>query len=230
MTDWQAYFESNRANLIPVDWSDRYRLTPDEVRTILSSVQQFQLGESSEGRRMLAQAAQYAETSGDHAYLPALRLFVQEEQRHAAELARFLQQQSLPCKEKHWVDDVFRGLRRLTTLEMSVVVLLTAEVIAVTYYKALQDATQSPTLRTICTQILRDEIKHLEFQSETLAKIRRGRGALAQAITRLLQRVLFTGTLVIVWHEHGTVYRAGGFRLRKFWARNWQRFIHTFER
>ncbi len=226
--NWTQYFTHNREHLMPVAWDSAYELTPQEIRTILESIQQFQLGESSEGTHFLKLAGDYARRTGDTAYLPALKLFIAEEQRHAAHLGRFMTQQGLPLAEYDPVDRIFRHLRHLVNLEMAIVVLLTAEIVAMTYYKALHDATQSPTLRGICRQILRDEIQHLDFQASTLTKIRQGRSRLGMMLTRGLQRILFSGTLLVVWLNHGRVYQAGGFTFRTFWTKTSSRYHHTF--
>ena len=157
--DWAAYFTDNAAHQMAHNWSDEYRLTEIERHTILSSIQQFQVGENSDGRQLIRRAQAYTARTGDHAYLPALILFIQEEQRHSAYLKRFMEQQGLPLLTGgHWVDDMFRRVRHLATLEMSIAVLLMAEVIAMTYYHGLRGATGSPLLRGICRQLLRDEV------------------------------------------------------------------------
>lgn len=226
-SEWVTYYEHNRENLMAVPWEDAYHLTPQERDTILSSIQQFQLGESSEGKRLNQLAATHAEKHADPAYADAVALFIREEQRHAAELARFMQHEGLPCLTQNTVDGIFRFLRRAVNLEVAISVLLTAEIIAMTYYKALHDATRSPILQTICRQILRDEVQHLSFQCDGLAKLRAGRSALGMWITHQLQRVLFVNTLFVVWIGHRKVYRAGGFPFVKFMKANYARFQHV---
>lgn len=227
-TAWVRYFEQNRDGLLPIDWDDDYVLSADEVQTILSSVQQFQLGESSEGKHLIEQAKRYVDRSGDHDYLVALRLFIAEENRHAHDLGRFLGQQNLPLTNSHWVDGIFRRLRRLATLEISIVVLLMAEIVAMLYYQALRDASQSTILRQICQQILHDEVYHLRFQTDTLKRIRYGRSVIVNFFTNCLQRVLFSGTLLVVWSQHRNVYRASGYSFKAFWVKNWLCFQQTF--
>jgi rubrerythrin len=103
-----------------------------------------------------------------------------------------------------------------------------AEIVAVTYYKALHDATNSATLRTICRQILRDEIQHLHFQMNTLEKLRLKRSPLLRWLMHQVQRIFFAGTLLLVWPGHAKVYRAGGFTVAKFIRSNWSRFERSF--
>ena len=100
--------------------------------------------------------------------------------------------------KKRWVDTVFRRLRNLAGLEVSVGVLLTAEIIAKVYYAALGKATRSQMLGRICERILRDEEAHVRFQAERLAILRRDRPEFGMKLTRLLHRALFFGACLVV--------------------------------
>ncbi len=87
--EWCAYYAAN-AVAANVPWSSTVRLSDDERRAIAASVQQFQLGESSEGRHLYAAARAHAARIGDHGYVSAIEAFIREEQRHARDLGRFL--------------------------------------------------------------------------------------------------------------------------------------------
>src|SRR5258706_385192 len=94
--------------------------------------------------------------AGDYEYIEAIRLFIAEEQRHARDLAHFLQINEIPLVKTTFTDGVFRRLRQiLGNLEISIAVLITAEIIAIVYYTALRDATNSQVLQTLCKQILK---------------------------------------------------------------------------
>ncbi len=225
---WTDYFRHNAATLLAIDWDDPYCITPEERRRITTSVQQFQLGESSEGRHVIALAEQYVARSGDTEYLAALRLFIGEEQRHSRYLARFMELQRIPLSHKDAVDSVFRLLRRVFNLELALLAMLTAEIIAVPYYRSLYAATNSPVLRAICRQILRDEVRHLQFQVETLAKLRMGRNPLYIWSMKAAHCVLLTATTFIVWAQHHPVLAAGGYSLATFWRANWTQYARLF--
>jgi len=227
---WIEYFQHNAATLLTINWDDPYCITPEERRRITRSVQQFQLGESSEGRHVIALAEQYVAWSGDAEYLAALRLFIGEEQRHSRYLARFMQPQRIPRSHKDAVDSIFRLLRRVFNLELSLLAMLTAEIIAVPYYRSLYAATNSPVLRAICRQILRDEVRHLQFQGETLTKLRAGRNPLYIWSMKAAHRLLLTATTLIVWVQHRPVLAAGGYTLATFWRVNWTQYARLFRR
>jgi hypothetical protein len=220
-TDWIAYFRANAADLLPIPWHEGAGITDAEREAIASSVQAFQLGESGEGHHIFRCAKEYIDARGDAEYLPALRLFIAEEQRHGRDLARFLKMAGVPLIRKTWTDTLFRWLRHQAGLDLSISVLVAAEVIALVYYEALRNATKSAVLRRLCDQILSDEVAHIRFQSERLALIRRHRPAWQIPIINGLHRFLFTGICPVVWWTHGRVYRAGGFSFRRFWRESW---------
>lgn len=215
---WKDYFRNNNLNLKVIDWNEDYKLTENERKTITKSIQQFQLGENSEGKYLINSAKKYAAKTQDHDYYDALVEFIREEQRHARDLAAFMRSQDIPIIRSHWVDGVFRKLRRFAGLELSVIVLITAEIIAKVYYRALKSCTNSKALIDLCEQILKDEEKHVEFQSESLRKLAVNRNRTVLRFSRFLHRVLLEGTLIVVWKQHEEVLRAGGYSFGSFCA------------
>jgi len=219
---WGRYFRHNNQCLLGLPWDAGAEVTDAERDAIASSVAEFQLGESSEGRHLVAAARRYAERTGDAAYVEALRLFIGEEHRHARDLGRFMDLAGIGRAGKAWPDTVFRWLRRRAGLETSVVVLVTAEVIAEVYYAALREATGSRVLRRLCDQILSDEVEHVNFQTQRLAIVRRGRRRWRVAAAQAAHRFLMAGTCFVVWHKHGRAMRAGGYSFRRFWRETWR--------
>jgi len=205
---WESWFRRSLESPPEIPWDSGVTLTEAERKTIRSSVQEFQLGERSEGRHLRQAARNYAQRSGDAAYANAVELFIREEQHHAALLGRFMDCECIPRIRQTWVDSVFRWLRRFAGLETSLCVLLTAEVIAKVYYRALSAATASPVLQAICDRILEDEAAHVEFQSERLAILRRSRSGWLVAAAFATQRLLFASTVAVVWIRHQLVLRA----------------------
>ena len=215
---WRAYFESNARSLRPIPWRAGPELTLAERQAIAASVQGFQRGESSTGSRLLGYARRYARRSGDVEYVLALQLFIAEEQRHARDLGRFLELAGIPLTRSNPLDRVFRLMRHtLGTLEVAISVLLTAEIVAKVYYRALGRATGSTVLRALCDQILHDERQHVVFQSEQLGKLQSSRGAVWLFATNVVRRLLFHGTCVVVWLCHRRALRQGRLSFARFW-------------
>jgi hypothetical protein len=211
---WFEYFQNNVWPAMP--WADPYRLSPEETAAVAHSIQQFQLGEGSEGNAFIQRARLFASASGDPEFVPTLQLFIKEEQRHSSNLGRFMDLHGIPHLKKHWLDQIFRRMRCLAALELIVTVLVTAEIVAVPYYRALHNATRSPLLRALCRQILLDEAAHLQYQAATLGRLRSGRSAIRRALTELFHAFLLNGTVLAVWMEHRRVFLRGRYTLAMF--------------
>lgn len=213
---WRTLFESKGREEDRLPWDEEYELSPDERRCIASSVQQFELGENSAGRTLLRMAGIYAAKSGDPEYPDAVKAFICEEQRHSSIIRRFMRKHSIPCLTKHWVDGVFRKMRKLAGLELSVMVLVSAEIIACPYYRALGNATKSVLLNRICRKILTDERHHLYFQAQILMKLRKDSWRYTDRLKNLLHAVLLFGACMVVWRYHRSVFVSGGVTLSSF--------------
>ena len=109
--EWRLHFESNAKSLLVIPWEHGAELTPDETSAIAKSLQEFQAGESSEGKHLFHHAQKYAERAGDAEYVEVIRLFISEEQRHARDLGRFLTLNNIPLVPTTFTDQVFRKLR-----------------------------------------------------------------------------------------------------------------------
>jgi hypothetical protein len=215
---WYDHFLKNRAGASALPWYDPYHLSASELDTVARSIQQFQLGEYARGRGFVRRAAAHPALACDSTFVPALRLFIEEEQRHSEILGLFLDRENIPRLKNHWLDKAFRRLRKLAGLEVCVAVLVTAEVLAIPFYQALRDSTGSPLLRAICVRILCDEASHLNYQALTLGLIRRSLSTRARAIRSFCHARLFDTTALILWQEHRAVFHAAGWRFRRFWS------------
>lgn len=211
MQHWARWFRASPEHQLAVPWEADFRLSAAERRIIGSSMAQFEKGESSDGRHLMDKALLATSRQADQSYIEALRHFILEENRHSALLGRFMDQQELPRIERHWLDDVFRLVRKPGSLEHAIRILVMAEVIAVPYYTALRAATCSPVLQAICDQILRDERLHLQFQGETLGALALEHRPLAQRLHRWQNRRLLDLACAFVWMPHRRVLRCGGY-------------------
>lgn len=145
------------------------------------------------------------------AFLEVIERFISEEQRHAAELRRWLGIQGCPVVHRTAGDAAFRTLRRFTgSLEVSLSVLMTAEIIGYVYYGAVRAATGSALLRELCDAFLRDEAAHLVFHMDTLSSLRAGRRLPGRWATRVASRLLLESACAAAWRRHRLVlHRAG---------------------
>lgn len=214
---WHRHFLQNRSAAHALSWSESPHLTPTERRLVARSIQQFQLGEWARGRGLMRRASAHPALAADSAFLPALQLFIAEEQEHSNILGRFLDREQIPRLKAHWIDGAFRRLRKLAGLEVCAIVLVTAETLAIPFYQALRDATHSALLRAICVRILCDEAAHLRFQALTLGLIRRSLSKRARLVRTFGHSALFHATALLLWQQHRRVFYATAWTFRRFW-------------
>ena len=223
-TEWVAYFRANAARYRPIPWERGAEATPEELAQIARSLQAWQLGETSDGRHLRAAAARYADKVGDPDYLPAVELFIREEQRHGEMLGQFLDRAGIGRVQSDWGDRLFRAARYcLPNMEVWTTAVVMVETLALVYYNAIRRATGSAVLRTICGQILADEVPHLRFQCERMARLFQHRSRFALGLTLLAHRLFFLLVMMLVWVGHARALRAGGYNWRRFWRAAWDR-------
>jgi hypothetical protein len=220
--EWIAYFRANLDNLLPVPWEAGAGVTSEELAEIVASLRAWQLGETSDGSRLIRTAEKHAAKIGDAGFVDVIRLFIAEEQRHGEELGKFLDTAGVPRAKRDFGDALFRVFRHfLMRMEVWATIVVIIEVHAMLYYAAIRRATHSALLRHICEQILHDEVPHIRFQCERLAIIHHGRNRVFQALTAVAHRVLFVGITMAIWVGHRRALRAGGFTFRRFWRNAW---------
>jgi hypothetical protein len=217
---WFDHFRTNRDILDRFPAGKGCELTEVEKTRIWDSIREFQLGESSEGRNLSAFARSYAELNHEPLYYECIKRFIREEQRHSQVLGLYMESEGIPEMKQCFVDSVFRGLRRHLGLEVSITVLLVAEIISLAYYRALRSATGSRTLKAICSELLRDEKAHLRFHGERLALLRKDKAPLRNGCYRFLQDILVAGTCFAVWNNHRKVLRSRQ-SFPQFWRSVW---------
>jgi hypothetical protein len=204
---WQAEFEARagqharlRAVAVP-------RFDARVVRDLRKSLAVFQLGESGDGTHLL-EAANLS-MAGDQ-YLSALKHFVAEEQEHARILAVVLEALDGPLLSQHWSDRIFVLARRARSLVTEVLVLLVAEVVALTYYSTLRDGLASGELREVFAQIHDDEVVHVDFHCDTLPQHLNRFSGPTRSIVRVGWSTLVTGAAIGVAISHGAALRSMG--------------------
>jgi hypothetical protein len=216
LTVWLDHFEyhsTHRGVLPPGKPGD---LTAYERRLIGRSIATFQLGEQSEGRS-LQLAAERFEREHDAAPLARIvSLLIAEEQHHAALLGAFMDEHGIPRKRSDWTDHVFRRLRRLAGFELYLSVLVTAELIGKVYYRALEAATGSRQLQTLCRILVADELAHVGLETDLLRGMHEKKSPPVRWLKTTSLRAFFTGAALVVWLEHRRVLRSAGYSLPAF--------------
>ncbi|OBK70377.1 hypothetical protein [Mycobacterium sp. 1274761.0] len=213
---WVQHFERNEQVHAEVDaaigFDDACDIPADVRRPLVESIRRFQLGESGDGAQLLGKAAR----AGDPEYLGAAKLFVAEEQQHAALLLRLLGYLGGEPMRRHWSDAVFVRLRRLMGLRTELMVLTVAEVVALSYYGGLAKAGPDDVVRAVAARIVADEHPHVRFQTDRLrAGFARSRVAV-RALAFTFWWATAIGAAVVVAFDHGPLLEAIGYRRSRF--------------
>lgn len=216
---WLSFFRARRDRAVSI--LPEPAMDAAKRGLVARSIATFQLGESSDGAQLRAAAAAFARKRGLPVLPEITDLFIREEQFHAALLERFMEANGIPRLRSQWSDRVFRFLRRFAGFEAAIAVLLVAEIIALTYYRALQEATGSESLRRICETILADEEAHVAYESTLLVRFRLQRSPFLRLAARGIHCILFAGALAVVFAGHRRVLRAGGYSWSGFRASCW---------
>ncbi|MCI8834601.1 MAG: hypothetical protein HFH24_04380 [Ruminococcus sp.] len=157
---WNTYFEQNNAQRLLISFEDD-RLTEKEKALIFPSICQFERREYSDGRHLKRVADRFAAETQNKDYMHCIRWFIKEEDAHSNYLKTYMEHYNVREKKHVILDHIFRQLRKLAGLRCEVIVLVTAEMIALSYYDALQHAAGFPALKAICRQMLHDEMPHI---------------------------------------------------------------------
>lgn len=214
---WIHHFQTNAAVHEQIRFEDKVCTLPDSAREhVARSLAIFQLGESGTGSRLRRYAREVAPLENFRGYQRAIDLFICEEQAHSRLLARLVQHLGGTLLEKQWTNSVFRRFRFLVNLEFAIQVLLTAELIAEVYYGTLYLRVPDAGVQSACRQILRDEMRHLDFQRQFLAERVVTFGPVGRYLWQAQFRVIHAITSRVVAWDHRHCLKAIGMTVGAF--------------
>ena len=228
----QFWFNHYQENLTKqrIDWTIKPQITKAERAAILPSLQAWQLGETSDGKHLLAAATKYAQKINDPMYPEAVNLFIKEEQKHGKNLGLYLDFIGEERISQNWGDTLFRKIRYFnTSMELWTITVIIVESAAQVFYQALHDATNCSLLKSICNDILIDEAHHIKFQNERLWTIFQTKGFYNKAISVGLYGALFFGTIHAIWFAHNQAFIAGGVSKKEFMRKMYYKFFNTLK-
>lgn len=214
-TAWLAYFEGNaRPDCAPASALND-EVPRELVRLLTASLGRFQLGESA-GGRIHHEIVTARDAALDPPLRRAVQLYVEEEWRHARELALLIRALGGELVEAHYTNDAFTACRRVLGLRTKLLTLAIAEVIGIVYYRALARGVGSKALAVSLGRIADEEAKHLDFQAaffdRAVACVPRGLRAPYRRLLQASMLVILAAALVVLLVDHGRLLRAAGAR------------------
>jgi hypothetical protein len=198
---WRDHFERNRLRALPDVGDAREGLPHTWAPLLARSLAVFQLGESKGGRL----ATEIDALPGlDADYRAAIKLFIDEEQRHGQVLALCVEALGGKLLTTTWTESLFVVARRLAGVKFKLVVLVAAETIGLAFYRGLCSRLPAGALRASLAEICDDEVEHLRFHGDAF------RGSLA---FRLAWWPVVTAAAAVVLVDHRRTHRALGIPL-----------------
>lgn len=213
---WRQRFVERAGRHADVRAVDVTEVDPRTAKLLGPSLAIFQLGESGTGEHLF-EAARRAGTDPD--YRQCLACFVGEEQEHARLLGVVLDTMDEPHRNSHWTDGVFVLIRRAHSLRTEVLVLMVAEVVALSYYDALAAGVETPDLADVFGRIHADEVVHVAFHSDTLPDQLQRFSRPVHALVRLAWSTMVVGAALVVTKDHGRLLVHIGVTRRRFLLR-----------
>jgi hypothetical protein len=232
LSRWLGHFRRNREDRPEPAWGAPVVLTAEAVRPLVASLEQFQLGDGGGPAYLIAWDAERF-LSGSEGARTLVDHWFAEEREHARLLAAAVARFGGRCIESHWSFTAFCLVRKWFGVRFELTVLLLTEIVSTVYYRLLRRHGDDPALRSMCRLILRDEIGHVAFHRDRLARAARagraGYGPLWEVGFRLLGFVAAT----VLWVNHAPGLRVLGAGGREFYREVWHelsRFVRRLRR
>jgi hypothetical protein len=224
-TTWLAYFEGNaRLDCAPAA-SLRAEVPPLLWGPLALSLGRFQLGESA-GGRIHEEMPSHCDAALDPPLRRAVQLYIEEEWRHARELAMVIRALGGELQTAHWTNGAFTACRRILGLRTKMMTLAIAEVIGIVYYRALARGVGSPALATSLRRIANEESRHLDFQAAFFERAILLTPRWARSTYRWLLRglmfAILAAALLVLLLDHGRVLRQAGASARTLASASWR--------
>lgn len=212
-SDWLVYFEGNVRRDVAPAASLSAEVSTSLRAALVRSLGRFQLGESA-GGRIHADVSAHPDPVLDARTRRAIQLYIEEEWRHARELAAVIHALGGRLQRQHWTNAAFTGCRRLLGLRTKMMTLAIAEAIGIAYYRLLASGAGSPALASMLDRIAREESRHLDFQKaffeRALALTRPILRAPYRALLLGLLFAILTAALCVLLLDHGRLLRRAG--------------------
>jgi hypothetical protein len=229
---WLAHFHRNRANRPEPDWNAPVTLPAAAVRPLARSLEQFQLGDGGGPACLIAWDAEQFRSSGEGTRT-LVDLWFAEEREHARLLGAAVERFGGRRITGHWTFTAFCLTRRWLGVRFELTVLLLTEIVSTVYYRLLHRHGEDPALRSMCRLILRDEIGHIAFHRDRLARAARAGRACYGPGWEAWFRLLGLTAASVLWVNHAPGLRALGAGGAEFYREVWgelSRFVRRLRR
>ncbi|TVQ96237.1 MAG: ferritin-like domain-containing protein [Deltaproteobacteria bacterium] len=220
---WIEHFRDSVARPREADWSRGVHLDAELREPVLRSLQAFQRGLSSPGTDLRTKVRRGADAD----YAVAVDLYVQEKNIHADLLARLLWAAQSEPYTRRWPDFFFRRLRRRFDWAPEMMILLTAEMASMPFFRTLANHAGDPLLREVLEGILQDQAFHIGFHIDHLRPEMERRGGKERVVLQHAWGTFFSATLMVLIQDNTRVFDALGHQRIAYWTDAWNLFAQV---
>jgi len=218
---WAAHFRSNQQNRCEPHWNAPIALPAAVVGPLVRSLEQFQLGDGGGPAYLIAHDRERF-LSQDEGTRKLVDLWFAEEREHARLLGNAVDRFGGKCIQGHWSFTAFCLTRRWFGVRFELTVLLLTEIVSTVYYRLLLRHGKDPALRSMCRLIMRDEIGHVAFHRDRLARRGRAGAATFGRIWESCFRLLGLSAATMLWVNHAPGLKAVGATRAEFYRAIWR--------
>ena len=213
---WAVHFRHRQLSRPEPDWTAPMSLSPGIVNRLVRSLEQFQLSDGGGPASLIAWNAETFRSRDDDTRL-LVDLWFEEEKEHTRLLSGLVRRFGGQRISGHWSFSVFCGVRRLFGVRFELTVLLLTEIASTVYYRLLYRHCADPVLREVCGQILRDEVGHVAFHRDRLARKVRGTKSRYGLCWAANFHILGHAAATMLWINHASALTAIGATRTEFY-------------
>src|SRR3954470_2885187 len=213
---WIRHFLANRRNRPEPEWELPLSLTPEQVKKLTPSIEQFQLGDGGGPASLIAHNSEDYRSSSEGTRR-IVDLWFDEEKEHSRLLGQAVNRVGGKRIESHWSFSAFCACRRIIGVRAELQILLLTELVSTAYYTVLRRHVGDLPLQQMCSLILRDEAGHVAFHRDRLAACEKERGFFWGLQFWLCGYAAAT----MLWINHGRCLAPLGARTPEFYHEVW---------
>jgi hypothetical protein len=190
-------------------------LSASQVRKLLPSLEQFELGDGGGPACLIAFDADRFRNATESTR-QVVDLWFTEEREHARLLGCAVDRFGGRHIRDHWSFRAFCLCRRWLGVRFEVQALLLTEIVSDAYYRVLRAHVPDQPLKDMCALIIRDEACHIAFHLDRVVAVQRPWPAWLGLFWSLQFRVLGYLAASVLWTSHGPCLRPIGATTRGY--------------
>ena len=229
---WIEHFRRHQENRPVPHWTAPVILSPDVLKPLIRSIEQFQLGDGGGPGYLIAGDRERYLTDGE-GIRQIVDLWFAEEHEHSRLLLGLVNRFGGTPIKAHWSFGAFCWTRKVLGVGFELTTLLVTEVSSTAYNRLLRKHTRDEAVKDVCGLILRDEAGHVAFHAARLADAAHWKGRQFGSWWALWFRFVLSGAATMLWVNHAAALRAVGGTRKEFYGevrREFVRFHRLVER